>query len=100
MLLAVVDNSVKFTPPGKYLFLSLQADPCAIIIADEGVGIAENEIEHIFDRFRHTHDASRQSTGLGLTIVKEIANRHGVTIDVMSREGQGTVFTFTFPTNE
>jgi len=97
MLLAVVDNSVKFTPPGKYLFLSLQTNPCAIVIADEGVGIAEGEIEHIFDRFRHTHDASRQSTGLGLTIVKEIANRHGVTIDVTSREGQGTVFTFTFP---
>ena len=97
MLLAVVDNSIKFTPPGKYLFLSLQENPCAIVIADEGTGIAEDELEHIFDRFRHAHDASRQSTGLGLAIVKEIANRHGVTIDVMSREGQGTVFTFTFP---
>ena len=99
MLLAVVDNSVKFTPPGKYLFLSLQADPCAIIIADEGVGIAEGDIEHIFDRFRHARDASRESTGLGLSIVKEIANRHGVTIDVKSRQGQGTIFTFTFPMN-
>lgn len=97
MLLAVVDNSVKFTPPGKYLFLCLQTNPCAIVIADEGTGIPDHEIAHIFDRFRHTRDASRESTGLGLAIVKEIANRHGIAIDVSSREGHGTMFTFTFP---
>lgn len=100
MLLAVVDNSIKFTPPGKYLFLNLQEEPLAIVIADKGVGIADSELDHIFDRFRHTHDATRKSTGLGLAIVKEIANRHGIAIDVKSREGQGTVFTFTFPDHQ
>lgn len=97
MLLAVVDNSVKFTPPGRQITLQLQPDPCAILIADEGVGIPEEEIAHIFDRFYHTNDASRESTGLGLTIVKEIANRHKVTIDVSSQRGEGTTFVFTFP---
>ena len=61
------------------------------------MGIAEAEIPHIFDRFHHTRDASRESTGLGLTITREIALRHGIAIDVRSREGEGTSFAFTFP---
>ena len=55
------------------------------------------EIEHIFDRFHHTHDASRESTGLGLAIVQEIARRHAIEIDVRSKEGEGTTFIFRFP---
>lgn len=98
MLLAVIDNSVKFTPEGRCISLSLVHS--AIIVADEGVGIAPDEIDHIFDRFRHTHDASRESTGLGLAIVQEIARRHSITIDVQSREGVGTTFIFTFPENK
>ena len=97
MLLAVIDNSVKFTPAGRHIRLSLLPDRPTIIIADEGIGIAPDEIGHIFDRFRHTHDASRESTGLGLAIVQEIARRHGVTIDVASYEGKGTTFSFVFP---
>ena len=97
MLLAVIDNSVKFTPPGRAIRLSLSSQSPTITIADEGVGIPQDEIDHIFDRFRHTRDASRESTGLGLAIVQEIARRHGVTIDVKSQEGVGTMFTFAFP---
>ena len=97
MLLAVIDNSVKFTPPGRSIHLSLSSDAPVITIADEGVGIAPEEIDHIFDRFRHTRDASRESTGLGLAIVQEIARRHDVTIQVSSCEGEGTTFTFVFP---
>ena len=97
MLLAVIDNAVKFTPPGKALHLSLDAKSPVITIRDEGVGIPQEEIAHIFDRFRHTQDTSRESTGLGLAIVQEIARRHGIAITVESTEGQGTAFTFTFP---
>ena len=97
MLLAVIDNSVKFTPAGRAIRLSLSGETPTITIADEGVGIPADEIGHIFDRFRHTRDASRESTGLGLAIVQEIARRHGVTIHVSSQEGKGTAFTFTFP---
>ena len=99
MLLAVIDNSVKFTPPGRAIRLSLSSQSPTITIADEGVGIPQEEINHIFDRFRHTRDASRESTGLGLAIVQEIARRHGVTIHVASQAGEGTTFTFTFPEN-
>ena len=97
MLLAVIDNSVKFTPAGKSIQLSLSSESPTITIADQGVGIAPEEIDHIFDRFRHTQDASRESTGLGLAIVQEIARRHDVTIAVSSQEGKGTTFTFAFP---
>ena len=97
MLLAVIDNSVKFTPAGRAIHMSLSSAAPVITISDEGVGIAPDEIDHIFDRFRHTRDASRESTGLGLAIVQEIARRHDVTIDVASCEGEGTTFTFSFP---
>ena len=97
MLLAVIDNAVKFTAQGRAIRIMLAADQPEIIISDEGMGIAQAEIPHIFDRFRHTHDASRESTGLGLAIVKEIARRHDVTIRVESQEGVGTTFIFTFP---
>jgi len=100
MLLAVIDNAVKFTPSGKCIRLSLAADQPIISISDEGIGISAEEITHIFDRFHHTRDASRESTGLGLAIVQEIARRHGVSIDVQSQEGAGTTFTFTFSQND
>ena len=95
MLLAVIDNAVKFTPPGRTVRMGLTGR--TVTISDEGVGIAQAEIPHIFDRFHHTRDASRESTGLGLTITREIALRHGIAIDVRSREGEGTTFSFTFP---
>ncbi len=96
MLIAVLDNAVKFTAPGRSVSIQLRADDPAIIISDEGVGIAPEEIPHIFDRFRHTHDSTRDSTGLGLAIVNEIARRHEIRIDVSSRLGEGTRFTFVF----
>ena len=95
MLLAVIDNAVKFTPPGRTVRMGLTGR--TVTISDEGVGIAQAEIPHIFDRFHHTRDASRESTGLGLAITREIALRHGIAIDVRSREGEGTTFSFTFP---
>ena len=97
MLLAVIDNSVKFTPPGKAIHMSLSSDTPTITIADEGIGIAPDEIDHIFDRFHHTRDASRESTGLGLAIVQEISRRHNIAIQVASQAGEGTTFTFSFP---
>ena len=98
MLLAVIDNAVKYTPAGKHVRLSMQDSRPVLLIADEGRGIPESDLKFIFDRFHHARDASRESTGLGLAIVQEIARRHGVSIEVASRENEGTVFTFTFPT--
>jgi len=97
MLLAVIDNAVKYTPQGKCVRLSLGTDAPVITIADEGYGIPQSDLKFIFDRFHHARDASRESTGLGLAIVQEIARRHDVRIDVTSRENEGTAFVFIFP---
>jgi len=97
MLLAVVDNAVKFTQPGKSIKLWLDDDKPVIGIADEGAGIAPEELSHIFERFHSTRTADGTGTGLGLAIVRETASRHGIDIHVESRPGRGTVFTFAFP---
>ncbi len=100
MLLAVADNAVKFTPPGKAVRLWLDDDEPVIGIADEGSGILPQELPHIFDRFRSTRSANDEGTGLGLAIVRETANRHGVEIRVESDPGNGTVFLFHFRPND
>lgn len=97
MLLAVLDNAVKFTPEGKQVRLWSEAHAPIIVVEDEGVGIAENEIEHIFDRFHSSGAPSREGTGLGLPIVREIARRHDIAVEVESRLGKGTSFRFLFP---
>ncbi|MBR5226390.1 MAG: HAMP domain-containing protein [Clostridia bacterium] len=97
MLLAVIDNAVKYTPAGRCVRLSLSESLPVIVISDEGRGIPQTDLQFIFDRFHHARDASRESTGLGLSIVQEIARRHHVEISVTSRENEGTVFSFTFP---
>ena len=100
MLLAVADNAVKFTAPGRSVKLWLDDEKPVIVISDEGSGIKAEELAHIFERFHATRDPSRSGTGLGLAIVREIANRHRVAIDVKSEVGKGTTFTFAFPVAE
>lgn len=97
MLLAVADNAVKFTAPGRAVYIRMEAQPPAIIITDEGLGMAQEELSHIFERFHATHDPAYEGTGLGLAIVREIARRHGVDIRVDSTIGQGSTFRFCFP---
>ncbi len=97
MLLAVADNAVKFTPAGRSVRLWLDDQCPAIGIADEGTGIASEELPHIFERFRAVRAANQEGTGLGLAIVNETANRHGIQIHVESAPETGTIFTFRFP---
>lgn len=96
MLMAVVDNAVKFTPPGRGVRLWLDAQAPVIGVEDEGEGIAAEELPLVFERFRHTRDPAREGAGLGLAIVREIARRHEVKISVKSEPGSGTVFLFDF----
>lgn len=97
MLMAVIDNAVKFTPPGGCIELSLLADEPILIVKDDGVGIDPGDLGQIFDRFHHQQGRSGESTGLGLAIVREIARRHGIEIEVESELGGGTSFRFHFP---
>jgi signal transduction histidine kinase len=98
----LVSNAVKFTPAGGQVSLALraEADAAVVEVADTGVGIPEDEVPLLFTRFFRSssaRDAGVPGTGLGLTIARTIAEAHGGTIMVESREGEGTRFTVSLP---
>jgi two-component system, OmpR family, heavy metal sensor histidine kinase CusS len=102
LFLILIDNAVKYTPLGGQVSASLGvSDGFAIIeIRDTGIGIAEDDLPHIFERFYRADKArSRDSggAGLGLAIGRWIAEAHGGTIQVESASGQGSVFRVRLP---
>ena len=95
MLLIVLDNAIKFSPPNSTVELALSNR--VVSVTDHGKGIAADELPHIFDRFYKAASADNQTgSGLGLAIAKQIAERHGVAVAVTSTAGTGSRFTFTF----
>jgi PAS domain S-box-containing protein len=97
----LVDNAIKFSPGGSAITISsLELDThLEISIKDEGKGLAEEQHENLFEQF-YRADRSNTApggTGLGLTICKEIVERHGGTIRAESESGQGSKFTITIP---
>ncbi|MEO0565743.1 MAG: HAMP domain-containing sensor histidine kinase, partial [Chloroflexota bacterium] len=107
LLLNLVGNAVKFTPEGGTIKLSLSAegDYAVMRVADTGIGIAEEDIPHVFDRFYQAESSRANSekdvgTGLGLSICKWIAEAHGGHIKVESKLRRGTTFTIAVPRME
>lgn len=98
VLLNLLENAVKFTPAGGAVCVKSGPAPGSFSVSDTGIGIPEHEIPKIFQRFYRIDRAqSRGSTGLGLSIVKHIADLHGAKINVTSAEGRGSVFSLEFP---
>ncbi len=101
----LIRNALKFTPHGGEISISLDRKPgcVAVAIADTGCGIAEGDLERVFDRFYHTGQAEESgtgSTGLGLAIVRKILDLHGSRITVSSVLNEGTCFEFDLPTRQ
>jgi len=101
-LLNLVDNALTYTPPGGQVVLSLTVSTAQVQVAvrDSGPGIAPDDVEHIFERFYRTDQArSRHSggAGLGLSIVRWIAEAHGGRVTVKSAVGAGSTFTLVLP---
>ncbi len=96
----LVDNAVRFTQDGGQIAIALasNAQGAEVVISDTGCGIPAAHISRVFDRFYRV-DASRstEGTGLGLALVKSIADLHGGSISVESEVGRGTVVTLRFP---
>jgi two-component system heavy metal sensor histidine kinase CusS len=96
----LVDNAVRFTPDGGRIAISLTAnrEETEITVQDTGCGVAAEHLPRIFDRF-YRADASRSSegTGLGLALVKSIADLHGGSVSVESEAGRGTLVTLRLP---
>jgi len=84
MLRNLIDNAVKYTPAPGQIDIDLQQDGQAIVLAveDSGPGIAEADRARVFDRFYRAPEAATQASGsgLGLSIVRAIAQRHGATL--------------------
>ncbi|WP_028400436.1 sensor histidine kinase [Ectobacillus panaciterrae] len=99
----LIYNSIKFTEAGGTIFISLHNEDqkhVHVIVADTGVGISEEDLPHIFDRY-YKADKSRKreesGSGLGLSIVKKIIELHQGTMTVESEEGKGTRFEVILP---
>lgn len=96
----LIDNAVRFTPDGGRITISLtpKAEGAEIMVSDTGCGIPPEHISRIFDRFyRVDSSRSTEGTGLGLALVKSIADLHGGSISVVSDVSHGTVVTLQFP---
>jgi two-component system sensor histidine kinase MprB len=92
----LLDNAAKWSPPEGEIRVRL-ADG-VLTVADEGEGINADDLPHIFDRFYRSSEArTLPGSGLGLSIVKRAAERHGGTVDVASERGHGTTFTLRLP---
>jgi signal transduction histidine kinase len=99
---ALVENAVKHTGPGDEIRLGAQrqGDLVAIVVADSGSGMPADQLEGIFARFARLDESRTRDlggVGLGLTIVKAIAQAHGGTVAVRSRPDGGSVFDLLLP---
>lgn len=102
ILLNLIANSINYTSEGGKIDISMEVteDDVRIYISDTGIGIPEESVPRVFERFYRVDKArSRNSggTGLGLAIVKHLVDSHQGDITVTSTEGEGTTFTVTFP---
>ena len=102
VIMNLVENAIKYNKEHGWVKVTLDADPQAFVVtvADSGVGIPEDALDQIYDRFyRVDKSRSREvgGTGLGLSIARSVVLMHRGTIDVESRFGEGTLFTVRIP---
>ena len=94
----LLDNAIKYNSTEITISTSRQDEMAQIMIRDNGMGISENELNHIWDRlFRGDRSRSKPGLGLGLTLVRATVNSHNGTIEVSSSINQGTTFTIHLP---
>ena len=98
----LLSNAIKFTPEGGRVLLKAEADPFHIVltVTDTGVGIAPEEQERVFEKFRQAGNPltrEHAGTGLGLSIVRELAKLLGGDVTLQSELGRGSTFTVRLP---
>ncbi|MCB1318576.1 MAG: histidine kinase, partial [Leptospiraceae bacterium] len=99
----LIGNAIRYTSSAGNLTIKAQGQPHTILItlSDTGLGIAAEDLPHIFDRFyRADHSRNRKTggSGLGLAIAKQLVNLHGGHIWAESQPNRGTTFYITLPT--
>ena len=103
-IMNLIENGIKYNNPGGYVHVTLNADHryFYISVEDNGMGIPQDSIEHIFDRFYRvdkSHSREIGGTGLGLAITKNAIEMHKGQIKVHSEVGEGTTFDVRVPLN-
>ncbi|MFP4199671.1 MAG: sensor histidine kinase [Halanaerobium sp.] len=99
VLINLIDNAIKYTPAGGQVKVEVlqEGDKVYFSVKDTGMGIPKSDQERIFERFYRVDKARSRSlggTGIGLSIVRNIVKQHGSEIQVKSREGVGSEFSF------
>ena len=100
----LVENAIKYNKESGWVHVSLNADHkyFFVRVEDSGIGIPEDSLEHIYERFYRvdkSHSREIGGTGLGLAITRSAILMHRGAIKVHSREGDGTIFTVRIPLN-
>lgn len=97
----IISNAFKYTPPGKTITVRVKSDDKNVVVAvqDQGVGIQPSKIATLFQRFDTIlqDNIYQQSTGIGLSLVKQLVELHRACIAVQSEEGEGSTFEVSFP---
>ena len=98
----LMENAIKYNLPGGKVFVSVcrDGDQVLLEVADTGIGIPEEELPKVFNRFYRVDKARSRAaggTGLGLSIVRDTVRRHGGWITAQRRQPEGSVFTAGFP---
>ena len=101
-LVNLVDNAIAYSPAGTRVAVGTRRRDgyVEISVSDQGIGVAERDLERVFERFYRSDPARSRATGgtgLGLAIVKHIATNHGGGVSVWSVEGSGSTFTLRLP---
>jgi heavy metal sensor kinase len=102
ILLILIDNAIRYTPQGGHVSLNtwVSGTTCGFSVSDDGIGIAAEDHQRIFERFYRVDTARTPrdgGTGLGLAIAKSLIEAHGGTVSVESQLGQGARFVVRFP---
>ena len=93
----LIENAVKYSSRGSTVRIVIERDPMIVRIIDQGRGIPQDQRGILFERFAQ-NDRRGAGAGLGLSIVKAIADAHGAEIDISDTPGGGATFSIKFPT--
>jgi signal transduction histidine kinase len=98
----LVDNAIKYSPEGGIVsvHIDITEDNVLVTVSDSGKGIPSKDVPYIFDKFYRVKEKGQPTgIGLGLALVRSIAEAHGGTVHVESAEDQGSTFTLQLPLN-
>ncbi len=99
----LVDNAIRYSPERTSVIVSadLEAESVRVIVEDRGYGIPPEAVDRVWEKFyrvaRDGHDKEEESTGLGLSFVREVIEQHGGAVSLESELGRGSRFSFTLP---